>query len=79
MAHHGQNSVTKEVYEAIRPELCFFNAPEYLYNNDNGGGYNTGTFQSVIVRGWMLEMGSKNIAAFNGDRTIRFTNKGIEY
>lgn len=79
MAHHGQYGVTKEVYEAIHPELCFFNAPEYLYNNDNGEGYNSGTFQSVIVREWMSEMGSKILVAFQGDRTVRFTNKGIEY
>ena len=32
MAHHGQNGVTKEVYEAIAPKICFFNCPEWLYN-----------------------------------------------
>lgn len=79
MSHHGQYGVNEEVYRAIHPEVGFFNAPEFLYNNDNGGGYNSGTYQSVIVRGWMKDMGSKCIPACYGDRTIRFTNKGIEY
>ena len=79
MSHHGQNGVTKEVYDAIRPALCFYNAPEFLYNNDNGTGFNTGNYQSVIVREWMKALYAKNIVAFNGDRTVRFTTKGIEY
>ena len=79
MAHHGQNGVSKEVYQAIAPELCFFNAPEWLYNNDNGTGYNTGKWQSIIVREWMKEVNATNIVAYNGDRTIRFTKYGIEY
>ena len=37
MAHHGQNGVGKEVYDVIDPTICFFNAPKWLYENDNGG------------------------------------------
>ena len=37
MAHHGQNGVGKEVYDVIDPSICFFNAPKWLYENDNGG------------------------------------------
>lgn len=36
MSHHGQNGVTKDVYDAISPEVCFYNCPEWLWNNDNG-------------------------------------------
>ncbi len=79
MAHHGQNGVTREVYEAIDPKVCFFNAPEWLYNNDSGNGYDSGKWQSVIVRGWMNELETKNIVAYQGDRTIKFTSKGIEF
>lgn len=79
MSHHGQNGTTKEVYEAIKPELCFFNAPEWLYNNDIGIGYDTGEWQSIIVRGWMNEMGAKNIVAYEGDRTVRFFKDKIQY
>ena len=80
MAHHGQYGVTQEVYNAINPEICFFNAPRGRYDNNlNGQGYNTGTWQSVIVREWLAEMETINFLAADGDRTIRFTKKGIEY
>lgn len=78
MAHHGQNGVSKEVYDAINPTICFFNAPEWLYNNDNGNGYNSGKWQSVIVREWMKEKQTTNFVAFEGDKTIRFTKDGFE-
>ena len=79
MAHHGQNGVTEEVYKAIAPELCFFNTPEWLYNNDNGNGYDSGKWQSIIVRGWLETLGTKNILAFEGDRTVNFTEYGLQY
>ncbi len=80
MSHHGQYGVTEEVYNAINPEICFFNAPRWLYDNNlNGQGYNTGKWQSVIVREWLSEMETTNFLAADGDRTIRFTKKGIEY
>ena len=79
MAHHGQNGVTEEVYKAIDPELCFFNAPEWLYNNDNGEGYDSGKWKSIIVRGWLEQIGTKNILAYEGDRTVYFTEYGFQY
>ena len=78
MSHHGQNGVTKEVYDAINPKICFFNAPEWLYNNDNGNGYNSGNWKSITVREWMEEKQTTNILAFEGDQTIRFTKNGFE-
>lgn len=77
MAHHGQNGVTKEVYQAISPQICCFNAPEWLYNNDNGGGYNSGNWQSVEVRGWVQNLGAQSVLAFEGDQTLKFTASGI--
>ena len=78
MAHHGQNGVSKEVYESIAPEICFFNCPEWLYNNDNGEGYNSGKWKTVEVRSWVDELGAKSYKAFEGDQTIRFTSDGFE-
>ena len=78
MAHHGQNGLKKEIYEIIHPTLCFFNCPEGLYNNDNGGGYNSGNWASLDVREWMQEMNTTNFVAFEGDQTIRFTESGYE-
>ena len=57
MAHHGQGGVEKDVYEEISPKACFWCAPDWLWNNDAGGGFNTHTFKTVIVRGWMEELG----------------------
>lgn len=71
MAHHGQRGVEKDVYEAIRPEICFWDAPEWLWNNDNGDGFDTFQFETVKVRGWMEELGvKKNIVAKDGTQML---------
>lgn len=74
MAHHGQNGVKKSFYEAVKPRYCLWCAPEWLYNNDDGKGYNKNIFQTVIVRGWMDELGTveKNYCIKDGDQEIEF-------
>ena len=57
MAHHGQKGVTRDVYEAIKPENCFWCTPSWLWDNIGPGGYDTGDFLTVVTRGWMSEMG----------------------
>lgn len=78
MAHHGQTGVTKEVYDAINPKLCIFNSPKWLYNNDDGEGFNTGKWQSITVREWVEEYGADSIITYEGDQTIRLTRDGYE-
>ena len=70
MAHHGQCGCDKPVYRAISPEICFWNTPKYLWNNDWGNkGYNTFTFKTIIVQGWMKELGVKeNYVIKDGDQ-----------
>lgn len=76
MAHHGQNGVTRAVYEAAAPSACLWCAPEWLWNNDAGKGYNTHSWQTVIVRGWMEEMGVKeHYVIKDGDHAIEL-NQG---
>lgn len=71
MAHHGQNGVTREVYEAIAPTGCIWCAPRWLWENDAGKGYNTHIFQTIVVRGWMEELGVKeNYILMNGVQEI---------
>lgn len=71
MAHHGQNGVTKEVYAAVAPEACLWCAPDWLWNNDRGLGYNTHTYKTVIVRGWMEELGVQtHYVIKDGDQVI---------
>ena len=59
MAHHGQCGVSKEVYEAVRPEVCFWCAPNWLWDNDDGNGFNTHIYKTVETRVWMEELGVK--------------------
>ena len=57
MAHHGQNGAGENVYQRIRPTLCMWTAPLWLWNNDAGQGFNTHFFKTVTVRTWMEKLG----------------------
>ncbi len=57
MAHHGQGGVERAVYEAIKPSYCLWCTPTWLWDNMGPGGYDTNQFKTVIVRGWMSEIG----------------------
>ena len=49
------------VLRGVRAEgLSLWPTPIWLWNNDAGGGYNTHNWQTVIVRGWMEELGVKH-------------------
>ena len=50
MAHHGQNGVSREFYEYIKPQRCIWATPEWLWNNDGGKGFDTHKFQTVRTR-----------------------------
>ena len=55
MAHHGQNGCDRDFYEAVAPEICLWCTPSWLWSNVNG----TGPYQTLVVRGWMEELGVK--------------------
>ncbi len=72
MAHHGQHGVTREVYEAIAPSVCMWNAPYWLYDNDTGNGPGSGPYGTLEVRKWMEELGVlENYCIKDGDQRIR--------
>lgn len=78
LAHHGNWGVTEDVYKAITPKVAFINTTESLYNNDNGTGYNTGNWTSIIVREWLENIGCTTFyKAFEGDQEFVFTKDGI--
>jgi hypothetical protein len=56
MAHHGQAGVDFDVYQAIAPSYCLWCTPTWLWDNLGDGGYDTGPFKTVIVRGWMSSL-----------------------
>lgn len=57
MAHHGQHGVERPVYEVIRPRCCLWCTPSWLWDNLGPDGYDSGVFHTIVVRGWMSEMG----------------------
>ena len=72
MAHHGQYGVNKDVYEIIAPKVAMWNAPEWLWDNDGGSGYNTGNYKTLEVRSWMDEIGAKTYYVIkDGDQTVK--------
>jgi hypothetical protein len=66
MAHHGQNGAGEDVYNYVRPTLCMWTAPMWLYDNNNGlrkpeleDKFDSSHYKTVIVRGWMDKLGVK--------------------
>ena len=59
MAHHGQNGVSRACYEYLRPRACLWPAPDWLWDNDKGTGFDCGPWQTVRTREWMDALGVK--------------------
>jgi beta-lactamase superfamily II metal-dependent hydrolase len=72
MSHHGQKGVDRTVYEAIRPRYCLWCTPSWLWDNVGANGYDTGPYETVIVRGWMSALGcvEKHYRMFDGTQDI---------
>lgn len=71
VAHHGQNGAKESLYQAIQPSICLWPTPEWIWNNDNGEGENTGPWSTFETRSWMEKLGVKqNIIEKDGDITI---------
>ena len=56
MSHHGQHGVYETFYQAVRPEYCLWPTPHWLWNNDNGGGKDSGPWLTLEVRAWMEKL-----------------------
>ncbi len=64
MAHHGQNGAGEDVYKLIRPKLCLWTAPMWLYENNMWhydkkleNKFDSHHFKTVTVRKWMDKLG----------------------
>ena len=53
MAHHGQDGVDKNFYEAVSPEICLWPTPSWVWDNRNGN------LKTLEVRAWIKELGVK--------------------
>lgn len=73
MAHHGQNGVGRSIYQSIAPKICLWPTPQWLWDNDNGGGYNSGPWRTVETRSWMKETlkVDKNYCIKDGDIVLQ--------
>ena len=56
MAHHGQHGVNEEFYRTVHPSYCLWPTPDWLWDNDNGGGVNSGPWATLTVRKWMEKL-----------------------
>ena len=56
MAHHGQGGPKKWFYELIRPKICLYTAPDWLWINDIGQGEDSGPWTTKETRKWMDEL-----------------------
>lgn len=72
VAHHGQRGAKESLYQEIKPTICLWPTPKWLWDNDNGGGKNSGTWKTLETRVWMEKLGVKeNIVEKDGDITIK--------
>ena len=56
MAHHGQNGVSREFYEVVKPKFCLWPTPRWLWHVDSGNGYGSGIWATLDTRKWMDEL-----------------------
>lgn len=59
MAHHGQDGVDRRFYEAVRPKVCLYCAPDWLWDCDSGSGKGSGPWKTLETRRWMEELGAQ--------------------
>ena len=59
MAHHGQAGVNEAFYQHVNPTYCLWPTPKWLWDNDNGGGKNSGPWRTLEVRAWMDKLSIK--------------------
>ena len=72
MAHHGQNGVNQAFYQRVDPTYCLWPTPKWLWENDNGGGRDSGPWRTLEVRAWMDKLSIKaHYLMFQGDPKIK--------
>jgi beta-lactamase superfamily II metal-dependent hydrolase len=59
MAHHGQNGVEENFYQAVHPSYCLWPTPLWLWDNDSGKGKGSGPWKTLGVRAWMDKLSIK--------------------
>ncbi len=70
MAHHGQEGVDRDFYEAVAPEICLWPTPSWVWDNRNGN------LLTLEVRDWIKQLGvKKSYVAMDGSQVIAMTRR----
>jgi beta-lactamase superfamily II metal-dependent hydrolase len=58
LAHHGQNGCTSKFYDHCSAmKIALIPAAQWIYDNNNGGGFNSGKLLSLSMRSYIRERG----------------------
>lgn len=72
VAHHGQNGATEELYKIVKPQICLWPTPTWLWNNDSTGVEDSGPWKTKETRKWIENLHVKqNYIAKDGTQTIK--------
>lgn len=72
MAHHGQNGATEELYKIVKPKICLWPTPDWLWNNSINGIEDTGPWKTKETRAWMEKIHVKyNYVEKDGQQNIK--------
>ena len=68
MAHHGQNGCDEDFYRSIKFRACLWPTPLWVWNNDQGKGFNTGILNTIKTRDWMdrLQIKEHHVSCVEG-------------
>ncbi len=72
VAHHGQSGATEEFYKIVKPKICLWPTPEWLWNNNANGAEDSGPWKTKETRKWMEDLKVKqNYVAKDGIQDIK--------
>ena len=55
MSHHGSQGAYFGLYKVIAPKACLWPTPQWLWNNDSGSGYDTGSWETIDLYEYMRD------------------------
>ena len=72
LSHHGQAGAKKSFYAAVKPEICIWPTPQWLWDNDLGAvnGPGSGPFLTNYTKCWMQDLGVKRQFLLTRDQVL---------
>ena len=56
MSHHGSQGAYFELYKLIAPKVCLWPTPQWLWDNNPGTGYDTGSWETIDLYEYMRDV-----------------------